>query len=389
MYKFLLSLICAGLFAFEVSAQSIGADERDKIAKIRAHYEAAQNLERANLWAAAENEWRKTIDLAPTDARAWVNLGITLNHQNKISEAIDAYIRAATIEPKLTGAHFNLGLLYLKNQNFIAAVAPIQRAVALEPDNETTRRALVVALIGVEKFQEASREIAFLLAHNPRDTTLLELAAQTLMRQRRYPEAATVLKRRLELENATGKLWAEYGDALDGAKRTPEALAAYERAVALAPDDATTRYGLGYLYWKLYRYAEAERELKEVLRRDATNARAAFTLGDLYLTRGTKEDVARAVPLLEQALKVYPNEFDPHFALGRALLILNQMPRAIEELRAAVGLDDSIADGHFRLGRALMQSGQRDEAARELARARELNNAKQNAERARFLRKEN
>jgi predicted Zn-dependent protease len=138
-----------------------------------------------------------------------------------------------------------------------------------------------------------------------------------------------------------------------------------------------TRYGLGFLYWKLYRYDEAERELTEVLRRDAGDARAAFTLGDLYLTKG---DAKRALPFLEMAAKGYPNEFDTRLALGRALLQTGEAPRGIEELRAAVRLDDSIADGHFQLGRALMQAGQREEGKREMERARELNDAKRDRE---------
>ena len=34
------------------------------------------------------------------------------------------------------------------------------------------------------------------------------------------------------------------------------------------PESTLVRYGLGYLYWKLYRYDDAERELNELLRRD-------------------------------------------------------------------------------------------------------------------------
>ncbi|HEX9629671.1 MAG TPA: tetratricopeptide repeat protein, partial [Pyrinomonadaceae bacterium] len=190
----------------------------------------------------------------------------------------------------------------------------------------------------------------------------------------------------LVLEDATSQLWAQYGDALDGAQRTPEALEAYKRAVELAPDSTNTRYGLGYLLWKLYLYDEAERELKNVLGRDPNDARAAFTLGDLYLTRGDSQD---ALPLLERAAAAYPQEFDTRFALGRALLSAGNRDRGIEELRAAVKLDDSIADGHFQLGRALMQAGQKEEGKQQLDRAKELHDSKRKAERERFKPKAN
>lgn len=200
------------------------------------------------------------------------------------------------------------------------------------------------------------------------------------MRQKRYAEAARVLERRVKLNTVTARNWAQYGDALDALSRTAEATDAYARAVALAPDDTTTRYGYGYLLWKLYRYTEAETQLKEVLRRNPNDARAAWTLGDLYLTKGTRESIEQALPLLEQAANVYPDEFDTRFALGRALLAVNKPERAISELRRATQINERIADGHFQLARALQQIGQRDEAKQSFDRARALQNQKRERE---------
>ena len=125
----------------------------------------------------------------------------------------------------------------------------------------------------------------------------------------------------------------------------------------------------GISYWKLYRYDDAERELNELLRRDPKDPRAAFTLGDLYLTRG---DAPKALPFLETAVVAYPNEFDTRFALGRAFMLMGQLERGIEELRAAVKIRDSVADGHFQLGRALIRAGAKEEGRLELQRAQAL-----------------
>lgn len=348
-----------------------------EVERLRALYETAQRYEGAGYWLAAEETWTEVLKLAPEDARAWVNLGVARNRQEKSSEAIEAWTRAAALDPKLAGAHFNIGLALVRRGQFIEAISPLRRALALEPENEAARRSLAVALVGAERYPEATREIAQLLVRAPRDAALLELAAQTFMSQRRYKEAVVVLGRRLELDEGTARLWAMYGDALDGASRTGEAASAYERAVALAPDSTTVRYALGYLYWKLYRYEEAERALTEVLKRDSSDARAAFTLGDLHLTRG---DAARALPHLEHAARVFPSEFDTRFALGRALARIGETERAISELRAAVAINQTIADGHYQLGRALMQAGRREEGMRELERAKRLNEAKREAE---------
>ena len=360
------------------------AQNTPTVEQVRNYYDAARRFEAAGDWQKAEQTWRNVLKLANDDARAWTNLGVALNRQDKTNEALEAWKQAIALDPKLPGPYFNLGLTLVRKGDYANAIAPLRQALSLEPTNDGARRTLAIALVGQEKYAEASREIAQLLFRAPEDAALLDLAARSFLAQRRYQEAATVLQRRLRLPNPTAFLWSQYGDALDGAGRTPEALDAYRKAVQLDPESTVTRYGLGYLHWKLYQYDDAERELLEVLRRAPSDPRASFTLGDLYLTRG---DAQRALPLLETARAAYANEFDTRFALGRALVLTGQLERGIDELRAAVTLDGGIADGHFQLGRALMKAGRTEEGKQELQKAQELHNQKRKNEADRLHKK--
>ena len=381
MHAKYLSLLIALASVF---TPALGQDQSTKIESIRAYYLTASKFERDGDWSAAENAWRHVLTLDDKDARAWTNLGVALNRQNKTNEALEAWRKAIELDPKLPGPHFNTGLTLTRQGDYTSAVSSLRKAISMESSNDGARRALAVALIGMQRFQEASREIAQLLFRFPEDAALLELASESFMRQRRYVEGAITLERRLKLPKQTSFLWAQYGDALDGSGRTTEAVEAYRKAVEMDPESTLLRYGLGYLYWKLYRYDDAERELLEVLRAAPKDPRASFTLGDLYLTRG---DAQRALPLLEAAREGYPNEFDTRFALGRALLITGNTDGGIAELRAAVKLDETIADGHFHLGRALMKAGLQEEAKVELDIAKKLHDKRRDAESERFRKK--
>ena len=200
----LVFLMSAGLCAQSENEQS------GKLQEIRSYYETAQRFEHEGNWVEAEKAWRAAIKLADTDARAWTNLGVTLNRQARRTEAIEAWKHAIALAPELDGPYFNVGLALTKSGDYAGAVAPLQKALRIEPANEGARRALVAAFIGLERFREATREIAQLLAREPRDAGLLELAAQTFMRQRRYAEAVLVLRRRLDLANDTSQLWAQW-----------------------------------------------------------------------------------------------------------------------------------------------------------------------------------
>ena len=364
-----------------ISITALGQNSASQAEQLRAYYETARKFEADGNWQQAEQTWRDVLKLAANDARAWTNLGVALNRQEKTTDAIEAWKQAIAIDPKLPGPYFNLGLTLVRKGEYAEAVSPLRHALRLEPGNDGARRALAIALVAREKFAEASREIAQLLFRSPKDPALLELAAKSFLQQRRYQEAITVLQRRLELPNTTASLFSQYGDALDGAGRTPEALDAYKKAVELDPESTLMRYGLGYLHWKLYQYNEAEQQLLEVLRRTPNDPRASFTLGDLYLTRGEAE---RSLPLLEVARVAYPNEFDTRFALGRALVLTGNLDRGIDELKAAVSLDETIADGHFQLGRALMKAGRTEEGKAALRKAQTLHDQKRKKEADRF-----
>lgn len=148
------------------------------------------------------------------------------------------------------------GFQLLQSENFAAAVAHFNGILKTDPNNYQARLGLAIGLIGVDKFSDASREIAKLLARTPKDAKLLEMAAQAFWQQKRFAEAEKVLKRRLDLGDAPAALWAMYGDALEAQKRTPDAILAYESAVKLAPDSNDYRYALGAAYWKQFRYTE-------------------------------------------------------------------------------------------------------------------------------------
>ena len=40
------------------------------------------------------------------------------------------------------------------------------------------------------------------------------------------------------------------GEALDGLGKTPEAIAEFEAAAKISPNEPNVHFGLGYLYWK-------------------------------------------------------------------------------------------------------------------------------------------
>ncbi len=69
-----------------------------------------------------------------------------------------------------------------------------------------------------------------------------------------------------------------YGNFLRNFGNQAEAAAAYERSLALDPDQVDARYSLGFAYWYSDRREAALREWRDLLRRDPTNERVRETI---------------------------------------------------------------------------------------------------------------
>lgn len=95
----------------------------------------------------------------------------------------------------------------------------------------------------------------------------------------------------------------EEGNAHFNAGRTPEAVAAYEKALSLSPDFLPARFNLGEAFIRLERFTEAEALLRQVIQAEAGHAEALASLGCLYHAQGRRQE---AIDTLESALIVQP-----------------------------------------------------------------------------------
>jgi predicted Zn-dependent protease with MMP-like domain/Flp pilus assembly protein TadD len=165
--------------------------------------------------------------------------------------------------------------------------------------------------------------------------------------------------------------------------RTDEAIAAYERAVALGKDDPELHFAAAQLFVDLGSEADGDRELVErglgLARRGTKLARRA---GDTALAADLAwlEGVAlnqlgrceEALARLAEAERAAPDSPDVQLEKGLALYELCRFDEAREALLRAEALDPDDAWTQHQLGLVAERQGRRDEARRRLDRARKL-----------------
>lgn len=134
------------------------------------------------------------------------------------------------------------------------------------------------------------------------------------LEERDYDRATTLLRRAVWLRRQDADVWASLGAALEGNDQTRDAVAAYERALALAPDWTYCRTSLFVCKWHLAYDAQ--------VRGDSANAvalyRQALSLNDakaevwysLAAACADSGDVTAGIKAMEKACALEPQNED-------------------------------------------------------------------------------
>ena len=80
---------------------------------------------------------KKAVELSPRLGKAYLMIGTAYTHKNKISEAVEAFNKALSVDIDKNNeaiAHYNLGVIYLADlQNYSEAARHFQKTIELAP----------------------------------------------------------------------------------------------------------------------------------------------------------------------------------------------------------------------------------------------------------------
>ena len=183
---------------------------------------------------------------------------------------------------------------------------------------------------------------------------------EALVQQGRLDEARTQMLDELQRNPASVDGYNLLGIIDSDGQDYPDALAAFQKALQLAPNSTKTHNNLGNMYIAQKRMDLAESEFKTVLRLDPGNQDGNYNLGVLLMTKGSP---AAAIPYF---VRVHPANLPTRFNLIRACL---QSKRTAEALRMAATIsakNKNDVQVHFSLGVLLASEKQYKPAQLEL-----------------------
>jgi predicted O-linked N-acetylglucosamine transferase (SPINDLY family) len=165
------------------------------------------------------------------------------------------------------------------------------------------------------------------------------------------------------------ELWYLLGAVNEQLGRAEDALANYQKAVAIKPNYAEAQNDLGTLYERRNETDLAFACYEQAVRAKPSFAPARYNLGVQLKRRG---QLAQAVDCLRAGTQSWPQSAEMWFELGAALKLLERFPEAIAALRQAVRIKPDSPAVHNVLGNALHLQGDLGSARQCYQRAVEL-----------------
>jgi tetratricopeptide (TPR) repeat protein len=98
----------------------------------------------------------KALEMDREDTQAWVNLGVTYRHADRLDDAEQCYQRALDIEPEYAKLHQSLGVLHILRDEPERGVRALERAVELDPELPGAHGNLALAYAKTGQFKRVN-----------------------------------------------------------------------------------------------------------------------------------------------------------------------------------------------------------------------------------------
>lgn len=201
---------------------------------------------------------------------------------------------------------------------------------------------------------DAERLYRQILAADSGHADALHFLATTLHRLGRLDEALAAYDAAIRLKPDNAAAHTDRGVALHALGRPDAALASYDTAIALAPNSAIAYYNRGMVLFELMRLDEAVASYDQAIAFDPTDGKAHSNRGNAL--KGL-DRLDQAVTSYDQAIAIDPTHAKAHSNRGAVLQELGAFDAAIASYDKAIALAPDFADAQRNRAMLLLLMG--------------------------------
>src|SRR5215469_2647143 len=309
--------------------------------------EDAMQKQKAGDLVGAVAGYKQFLKLHPEATAIHANLGAALAGLGRYEEAISEYKAALKQSPSMSAARLNLALAYYKMGYISEAATQLKRVHREDPANMQAVRLLGDCYLRMGEDQKTITLLQPFSKDHPDDLAIAYMLGTALLRNKQREQGAAVIDRILRngesaeshlLSGMTKYQAMEYPEAIRDLTKAAEinpnlpdvysylgqaqmasgdmnaARDAFEKELAVNPNDFESNLRLAVLLKQDGNYERAHQLLNRSLLVRPNDPGALYQVGATYLAAG---DTNRALSSLEDVTKQYPQFLEAHVSLAQ------------------------------------------------------------------------
>ncbi|MGQ9609665.1 MAG: tetratricopeptide repeat protein [bacterium] len=250
-----------------------------------------------------------------------------------VDKAIESFKKALDLDPNFMLAHFSLGSMYLRKNDYRQAEIELQKTIDLD-----------------NKFLAAYFNLG-----------------EVYRKQKQYDLALSAYKKAFEINKDWG--WSYYGIGLVYFEQNniDDAQLALKQATNNSPEIADAHFKLGQIYamqdMDIETISKTYREGQKVVSKTKEEQQAFYDLGKIFASKGKS---GLAIQAYKNAINIDPNMALAQYELGTQYYNMGLKERAIEHFQMAIKSDPSLRTLFVEEAKKYYEMGNRQEAMNSL-----------------------
>ena len=264
-------------------------------------------------YASARRALDSLIAQRNQDASLYAALGNLHFLTRDFDSAKTAFVRSAQLDPAFAYAHVRLAQIYYRLEQGSQVADEAKQALRLQPTNAEAHKYL--ALSSTLQMQNSGgaassggkvEDLSGLEAGSNKEAKDLNNQGIALAQQNKWAKAEAAYKRAIELDPNVAMYYYNLGNLYTKWRHPQQALAALNKAKALAPRNMAVRQNLGYCMCQFNLFSDAVTEFRDMLDMDPHWNMARPCLIKALDSLGRKKEADQ----VEMDYKLYKNSDD-------------------------------------------------------------------------------
>ncbi len=315
--------ICKKLKKYD-KAEEIYQNAAEHTGKIDLFYTKIGNIAvETGKYGQAVEYYKNVLRLSPNNATLWAKLANILqkHYNNQIDDLIDCYLHLAELDTTNPRVYYELGHLYLRNDDKYNAISSFKKSTELDPENAFYHNSLAYTLVQVEDFEGAILEYQKAIQINPDNewtSVVCQALAAIYQQVKNNIDAAIVsYQSSVVLDPNNTDAYIALGEIYHDQEDLNAAIDAYCQAVKRNASSPRVYCNLGLALWEKDYIEESVIAYQKAIDADQTYDIAYNNLGVVYLDG--VNDIDEAIRLFDEAIQLNPNYALAYYNKGRAL----------------------------------------------------------------------